>query len=250
MSTATDSQAQTEPLSREVLAALNVVSTATLTTRLMDLGLRNTFLHQLTAANPRRNRLVGEAFTMRCIPSREDVDVLSVFNDYDHPQRRAIESLTPGSVLVVDARRLTRSASLGHILATRAKARGAAGIVTDGSVRDMVGFERLDLPTFTAGASPTTNLTLHHVVDMQVPIGCAEVAVYPGDVMVGDRDGVICIPRHLVEQVATAAVEQERLEEYILELVESGKPLRGVYPPDENTMADYRIRQSEVVRDA
>ncbi|GAB2526834.1 ribonuclease activity regulator RraA [Paramicrobacterium agarici] len=250
MSTATDSQAQTAPLSREVLAALNVVSTATLTTRLMDLGLRNTFLHQLTAANPHRNRLVGEAFTMRCIPSREDVDVLSVFNDYDHPQRRAIESLTPGSVLVVDARRLTRSASLGHILATRAKARGAAGIVTDGSVRDMVGFERLDLPTFTAGASPTTNLTLHHVVDMQVPIGCAEVAVYPGDVMVGDRDGVICIPRHLVEQVATAAVEQERLEEYILELVESGKPLRGVYPPDENTMADYRSRQSEAVRDA
>jgi regulator of RNase E activity RraA len=167
-----------------------------------------------------------------------------VFRDYDHPHRKAIESLQPGQVLVVDARRLTRAASLGHILATRARARGAAGIVTDGSVRDMTGFEALDMPTFSAGASPTTNLALHHVVDMQVPIGCAEVPVYPGDVMVGDRDGVICIPRHLAEEVAAAAAEQEHLEDFILELVQSGRPLRGVYPPDEQTMNAYALARS------
>jgi regulator of RNase E activity RraA len=221
------------------LAALHVASTATLTTQLMDLGLRNAFLQGLRPANPGRSRLVGEAFTMRCIPAREDIDVLGVFRDYDHPQRKAIESLSFGQVLVVDARGMTRAASLGHILATRARARGASGIVTDGSVRDLKGFEKLDLPTFSAGASPTTNLALHHVVDMDVPIACAEVPVYPGDVMVGDSDGVICIPRHLVDGVAAAAAEQEHLEDFILELIESGRPLRGVYPPDAATLGEY-----------
>ena len=237
--------AQCAPLSERTMAALSIASTATLTTRLMDLGLRNTFLQGLGAANPRRARLLGEAFTLRCIPAREDLDVLDVFQDYDHPQRKAIESLTPGQVLVVDARRQTRAASLGHILATRARVRGAAGIITDGSVRDMRGFEQLDLPTFSAGASPTTNLALHHVVDMQVPIACAEVAVYPGDIMVGDRDGVICIPRHLAEGIAADAAEQEHLEEFILELIESGEPLRGIYPPNERTLGEYERRRRD-----
>jgi len=232
------------PLSEATRVALSIASTATLTTRLMDLGLRNTFLEGLRPSNPARSRLVGTAFTMRCIPAREDIDVLQVFQDYDHPQRKAIESLSAGDVLVVDARRITRAASLGHILATRARARGASGIVTDGSVRDIEGFRRLDMPTFSAGASPTTNLARHHVVDMQQPIACAEVAVYPGDVIVGDHDGVICIPRHLADEVAVAAVEQERLEDFILELIESGRPLRGVYPPDGDTMAEYGRRRS------
>jgi len=227
-------------LSRTAREALASVSTATITTQLMEHGLRNTFLEGLACSNPAQQRLVGEAFTMRCIPAREDLDVLSVFQDYEHPQRKAVESVGPGSVLVIDARRQTRAASLGHILATRVLRRGAAGIVTDGTVRDMAGFENLDLPTFTAGASPTTNLVKHHVVDMQLPIGCAEVAVYPGDIMVGDRDGVVCIPRHLAETVARGAMEQERLEEFILARVEGGSPLRGTYPPDAETLRAYR----------
>ncbi|WP_231935262.1 ribonuclease activity regulator RraA [Micromonospora viridifaciens] len=224
--------------------ALDFASTATLTTQLLDRGLRNTFLHGLTHANPRQPRLLGEAFTLRCIPAREDLDVLSVFRDYDHPQRKAVESVGPGQVLVVDARGKSRAASLGHILATRIKMRGGAGIVTDGSVRDMAGFEKLELPVFTAGASATTNLALHHVVDMQVPIGCAEVAVYPGDIMVGDRDGVVCIPRGLAEEIALDAMEQERLEEFILEVIEGGSPLRGTYPPSPETLERYhRLRE-------
>lgn len=231
-------------LSVEARTALDYVSTATLTTQLMSRGLRNTFLEGLSFSNPARQRMVGEAFTMRCIPSREDLDVLSVFQDYDHPQRKAVESVPAGAVLVIDARRQTRAASLGHILATRLLQRGAAGIVTDGSLRDAQGFEELDLPTFAGGISPTTNLAQHHVVDMQLPISCAEVAVYPGDIMVGDRDGVICIPRHLAEEVARDAVEQERLEEFILAKVENGSPLRGTYPPNEETLADYRGARS------
>jgi regulator of RNase E activity RraA len=222
------------------LEGLRVVSTATVTTQLLARGLRNTFLTGLRALNPACTRMVGEAFTLRYIPSREDVDTLSVFQDYDHPQRRAIEAVPPGAVLVIDARRQTRAASLGHILATRLRQRGVAGVVTDGSVRDSAGFAELALPAFSAGASATTNLAQHHAVDLQVPIGCAEVAVYPGDVMVGDQDGVVCVPRHLAAEVAAAAVEQERLEEFVLARIEAGSPLRGTYPPDEQTLAQYR----------
>ena len=231
----------TEPaVGAATLEALAAVSTATVTTQLMARGLRNTFLQGLTALNPACGRMVGEAFTMRCIPAREDLDVLSVYQDYDHPQRRAVESVPPGGVLVVDCRGQTRAASLGHILATRLLRRGAAGIVTDGAVRDSAGFAALGLPTFAAGAAPTTNLAQHHVVDMQLPVGCAEVAVYPGDIMLGDADGVVCIPRHLAAEVAAAAVEQERLEEFVLARIEAGAPLRGTYPPDEQTVAEYR----------
>lgn len=225
------------------LEALRAVSTATITTQLMARGLRNTFLPGLVPLNPAQTRLVGEAFTLRCIPSREDLDQLSVYQDYDHPQRKAIESVPPGAVLVVDARRQTRAASLGHILATRLLRRGAAGVVTDGAVRDSAGFAELALPAFAAGASATTNLAQHHAVDLNVPIGCAEVPVYPGDIMVGDRDGVVCVPRHLAAEVAAAAVEQERLEEFVLARIESGAPLRGTYPPDEVTLAQYRAER-------
>lgn len=240
MSTDYEQQEMAAPLSEEARAALLQVSTATLTTQLLSRGLRNTFLDGLSVSNPTRQRMVGEAFTMRCIPAREDVDVLSIFQDYDHPQRKAVELVGPGQVLVIDAREQKRAASLGHILGTRLRARGAEGIVTDGSVRDMAGFEELDLPTFSAGASPTTNLAQHHVVDFQTPIACAGVAIYPGDIMVSDRDGVICIPRHLAEEVAQGALEQERLEEFILAKVENGSPLRGTYPPNEDIMREYR----------
>lgn len=230
-------------LSEEAMAALAYVSTATITTQLLSRGFRNTFLEGLAASSRSRQRMVGEAFTMRTIPSREDLDVPAVFQDYDHPQRKGVESVQPGQVLVIDSRGRKRAASLGHILATRLRERGAEGIVTDGSFRDMAGFEALDLPTYSAGPSPTTNLAQHHVVDCQLPIACAEVAIYPGDIIVGDRDGVVCIPRHLAESVARDAAEQERLEEFLLVQIEGGKPLRGTYPPNEETMRAYRDQQ-------
>src|SRR5665647_1274160 len=193
------------PVSAATLEALRHVSTATVTTQLMGHGLRNTYLQGVLPLNPAQTRLVGEAFTLRYIPSREDIDVLSIFRDYDHPQRRAIESVGPDSVLVIDARGQTRSASFGRILALRLLRGGGAGIVTDGSVRDSPGFLTLDLPTFAAGVSATTVLGQHHAVDMQVPIGCAGVAVYPGDIIVGDGEGGACIQRHLAGGVAEAA---------------------------------------------
>lgn len=224
-----------------VYAALRQVSTATLTTQLLSRGLRNTFLAGLAPLNPGHARMAGEAFTLRYIPAREDLDVLEVFQDYDHPQRRAVESVGPGQVLVMDCRGRTRAASLGGILATRLLRRGAAGLVTDGAVRDSPAFAALPFPAFAAGVSASTNLIQHHAVDLQVPIGCAEVAVYPGDVIVGDAEGVVCVPRRLAAEVARAALEQEHLEAFILTEIDAGGPLRGVYPPDPATRERYHV---------
>jgi regulator of RNase E activity RraA len=229
-------------ISDETIAALNQVSTATVSTQLFRRGLRNAYLEGIRRLSASAGRMVGEAFTLRYIPGREDLDVLSVFDDYDHPQRLAVESAPPASVLVMDCRGQTRAASLGHILATRLLIRGIAGVVTDGAVRDSAGIRALRLPVYAAGESATTNLAQHHAVDMQVPIGCAEVPVYPGDIMIGDQDGVVCVPRSMAAEVAQDALRQEQLEEFILSKVEAGSALRGTYPPDADTQREYQKR--------
>lgn len=228
----------------EAVRALKGTSTATISTQLFKRGLKNVFLHGITPHNYSGEPMVGEAFTMRCIPSREDLDPLSAFDDYDHPQRAGIEQLKEGQVLVIDARRRTQAASLGHILATRLQMRGAAGVVTDGTIRDAEDFLKLEMPSFTAGASPVTNLLCHHVVESQVPIGCAEVPVYPGDYVVGDRDGVVCIPREMVEEVAHDSREQEKLEDFILSKVQEGRPLRNTYPASPELLREYEGSQA------
>lgn len=227
----------------EVLDLLRRASTATITTQLFSRGLRNTFLAGLRPANPDRAKFAGPAYTLRYIPSREDLDTLDVFQDYDHPQRRAIEDTPPGHVLVMDCRGDTRAASAGNILATRLAVRGVAGFVTDGSLRDSPEIAELDLPTFFAGPSATLNLARHHAVEAQVPIGCGGVPVYPGDVLVGDAEGVVCVPQELAAEIAGPAAEQERLEEFILGEVQGGAPLRGTYPPNAETRARYEAQR-------
>jgi regulator of RNase E activity RraA len=231
---------QTPPLADAVMERLGRASTATITTQLFARGLRNTFLAGLAPLDPGRARFVGEAFTLRYIPAREDLDVLPVFRDPMHPQRQAIESIRPGQVLVIDCRGVSRAASAGAILMTRLLRRGGVAVVTDGGLRDVAEIRTLRLPAFVAAPAAMTNLALHHAVDMQVPIGCAEVAVYPGDVMVGDEDGVVCIPRALAAEVAEAAVEQEELEAFIAREVDAGAPLPGTYPPSDELLARYR----------
>lgn len=227
------------PLNPDDLAALREASTATITTQLFKHGLRNTFLAGLTCVTEGAPRMIGEAFTLRYIPAREDIDTLDVYDDYDHPQRAAVEQVGPGQVLVVDCRGEGRAASAGNILLTRLSVRGAAGLVTDGTLRDIGEIGGLPMPVYATGAAAMTNLAMHHAVDLQVPIGCAGVAVYPGDVLVGDTDGVVCVPRHLVAVIARQAREQERLETFITERVAAGAPLRGTYPADAETLRAY-----------
>jgi regulator of RNase E activity RraA len=224
------------------LELLKQVSTATVSTQLLSRGLRNTFLHGVRPLT--RKRMAGPAFTLRYIPAREDIDVLAVYQDYEHPQRKAIETVPEGHVLVMDCRGQGRAASAGGILTKRLEVRGVEGLVTDGTLRDTPEIARLDLAVYAQGASPLTNLAQHHAVDLNVPIGCAEVAVYPGDVMVGDEEGVVCVPQHLAQEVAEAAAEQEDLERWIATEIAGGKPLRGTYPPDEATRARYRRQRT------
>jgi regulator of RNase E activity RraA len=223
-----------------ITETLRLVSTATITTRLMARGLRNAFMRGPGPLHLEGKRMVGPAFTLRYIPAREDVDLLEIFQDYDHPQRKAIELAPVGSVLVIDARGRRSAAAIGNILATRFAVRGGAGVVTDGVIRDREGFDEIALSTFAAGVSPTTNLAIHHAVDFDLPIGCGEVPVYPDDIIVGDADGVVCIPRHLAAEVAEEALAQERTEEFVLSKILAGRPLRGTYPPDEATLEEYR----------
>jgi regulator of RNase E activity RraA len=199
-------------------------------------GFRNVFMQGVAPIGKAENlNMVGPAFTLRNIPAREDIDVLDIFQDPENAQRKAIESVPPGHVLVQDCRGDKRAASCGSILTTRLKVRGAAGMVSDGPVRDSGVIANCGLPVFCAGSSAPTNLIAHHSVDMNLPVGCGGVAVFPGDIIVGDIDGVVVIPQHLAEEVAVDAIEQEHMEEFIFQRIQSGSPLHGTYPPNDAT---------------
>lgn len=230
---------RTEPLPKELWQCLEQASTATVTSQLFKRGLRRMHLVGVLPVS-RRRRLMGEALTLRYIPSREDLDTVEVFQNPEHPQRKAIELTEPGQVLMIDARGDTRAASAGHILATRLLRRGAAGLVTDGALRDSPAIAEMDFPVYAAAASPAMNLTVHHAVDIGVPVGCGGVPVFPGDVVLGDAEGVVVIPRHLAVEVAQDAAEQERLEEFVLAKIDSGAALPGTYPPNAQTLQEYR----------
>lgn len=209
--------------------ALEHVSTATLTSQLLKRGFRNTFIFGMLASRPDL-RMVGYAYTLRYVPSREDVGFDVDYDNRTDVQRIAVESIGAGDVLVVDARESTRSASFGHILATRIARRGAAGLVTDGCLRDSPSFVDLALPTYSHGAHATTSSVAHFPADVNVPIGCAGVLVMPNDIVVGDREGVVVVPAAIADEVALDAAAQDQLEEYSLERVAAGESIVDVYP--------------------
>jgi len=224
-------------LSDDAKAKLRQVSTATLTSQLGKHGLRNPFLAGLYPLRPDL-RMVGYAFTLRFIPAREDL-ADELYDNTKNVQRLAVEAVGAEDVLVIDARNDISSASLGHILGTRITVRGAAGLVTDGALRDTPGFRDLALPTYMRAAHANTSFVAHHPVEMQTPIGCAGVAVLPGDVIVGDGEGVVVIPSQMAESVAHAAFEQELREEFFLQKIVGGASIMGVYPPNETTLAEF-----------
>ena len=194
--------------------------------------------------------MVGEAFTLRYIPAREDLNPIEVFKNPKHPQRVAIETCPEGSVLVIDSRKDARAASAGSILVTRLMVRGAAGIVTDGGFRDSAEIAELNFPAYHQTPSAPTNLTLHQALDINVPIGCGDVAVFPGDIILGDDDGVMVIPAHLTDEVAEESTEMTLFEEFAILQVQNGKPIVGLYPlTDANVRKDFeawKVRKSSI----
>jgi 5-oxopent-3-ene-1,2,5-tricarboxylate decarboxylase/2-hydroxyhepta-2,4-diene-1,7-dioate isomerase len=217
-------------------AALREVSTATLTVQLTRRGIRNSFIQGLRPTRP-GTRLLGYARTLRYVPLREDV------RDADtaelNAQKRAIESLKPGDVLVMDARREAGAGTIGDILAARALALGAAGIVTDGGLRDTDAVASLEIPTYYQASHAAVLGLLHFPLETDVPIGCGGALVIPGDVIVGDGDGVLVLPARLAEEIALAALEQEQREAWALERVQAGESVRGIYPLSDARRPDY-----------
>lgn len=227
-------------LSPAVKALLLRVSTASIATALFKRGLRNQVIQGVVPVSRKSDNMVGQAFTLRYIPAREDRNDISVFRKEDHPQRLAIEECPPGHVLVMDSRKDARAASAGSILVTRLQVRGCAGVVTDGGFRDSESIGALAMPAYHARPSAPTNLTLHEALDINVPIGCGDAAVFPGDVIVGDGDGVIAIPAHLAEEIAGECAGMEDFETFVIESVRAGHSVIGLYPPtQEQTEARY-----------
>jgi len=226
-----------DPTVREIF---KTVSTATLCTALFKRGLRNQFIQDVRPLNPDLPNMVGEAYTLRYIPAREDLNPLTVFQDRSHPQRKAVEECPPGAVFVIDSRKDARAASAGSILVSRLMKRGVAGIVTDGGFRDSPEIARLPFPAYHHRPSAPTNLTLHQALDINVPIGCGDVPVWPGDVVVGDGEGVVVVPRHLASEIAAEAAEMTAFEDFVMEKVLEGRSILGLYPPtEEGTRAEF-----------
>ncbi|PSL18893.1 ribonuclease activity regulator RraA [Shimia abyssi] len=232
--------ANTIAVSPDAMAQLKNASTASVATLLYKRGFHNAYIQGVAPLSTDTPTMVGPAYTLRYIPARPDTDPLDAFREPDHPQRVAVEECPRGSILVMDCRQDASAASAGSILLTRCQMRGVGGVVTDGGIRDARGAAALEMPVFAAKASAPTNLTKHHAVDIQLPISCGGVAIYPGDIIMGDSDGVMVIPRSLADEVAHETVGMEQFEAFVLEEVNSGASIRGLYPPtDPETLVRF-----------
>jgi len=226
-------------LSETSRSALMAVSTPTLTTVLFKRGLCNAFIQNVHLINPNAPRMVGEAYTLRFIPAREDLDHLGAYEDWEHPQRKAVEEIPPGHVLVIDSRNDARGASAGDILIARMMKRGAAGVVTDGGFRDTPDIKEMPFPVYHQRPSPPTGPIYHHAIDINLGIGCGDVAVYPGDIVVGDGEGVVVIPAEIADEVAAEAFEQTAYEDFVQEKVMQGSRIFGIYPATDESKVEF-----------
>lgn len=216
------------------------ISTATVATVLFKMGLKNQYIQGVKPLKKGKPNMVGEAFTLRYIPAREDLNPISVFKSPKHPQREAVEICPEGAVLVMDSRKDARAASAGSILATRLMVRGVAGMVTDGGFRDAAIIADLDIGAYHRRPSAPTNLTLHQAIDINKPVGCGDVAVFPGDIILGDDDGVMVIPFDVAEEVALEAQDMTVFEDFVIKKVIAGHSIIGLYPPTtDDVLAEF-----------
>ncbi|MEN9418998.1 MAG: hypothetical protein RI988_2618 [Pseudomonadota bacterium] len=228
----------------EVLDRLARISSGSLTTQLFKKGYRQPVMVGLRPLQGARvPRFAGRAYTMRMIPAREDIDTYATLTTTPHAdnlQWVGVEQVRPGEVMVIDSRGDASAASMGNMLVMRMMQRGARGVVTDGAYRDGSELAQLAFATWCAGVTATTRLSFHHVADLQVPIACAGVAVYPGDVIHGDGDSITVVPAHAALEMAELCEAQDDLEAYLALRVQAGESLWGLYPPSPETRAAHR----------
>ncbi len=220
-------------------ADLEKLSVATVSMQLLKRGIRHVAMRGVRPLNSPCKRIVGEAYTLRYIPLREDLSSPDVLGRPDFEPRRAIEEAPAGAILVIDGRGRGDVAVLGDILIERLKGRGVAGLVTDGGIRDADACLEAGFPIYAAGPASPASVTFHSAGDLQCPIGCGGVAVIPGDVIVCDGDGAIVIPAALAADVARDGIEQERYERFAKLRVSQGRAVPGIYPPNEAAKAEY-----------
>lgn len=237
----------------ELLARLARITSGTLTTELYRAGFRQPVMIGLKPLNPRLPPFAGEAYTMRFIPAREDRDTYATLTTEPNPdnlQWVGVEEVGAGQVLVIDSRGSIDAASAGNILLTRLWRRGAAGVVTDGAFRDGSEIASMQIPAYCQGITATTRLACHHVADLQTPIACAGIAVYPGDIIVGDADGITVVPRAVAPRIVDACERRDALESYLADRIAQGEPLWGVYPPSEATRAEFEASNADQTAEA
>ena len=234
------------PLTPDYITALKAVSTATITTVLLKKGLRNVWMRGTRPLAPGQARQVGEAFTLRFVPARED---LATPESWSAPisTRAAIEAMPAGCIAVVDAMAVTDAGIFGDILAARMARRGVAALVTDGVMRDVAGVLGTGLPVWCDGVAAPPSVAGLTFVGWQEPIACGGVAVYPGDVVVADQDGAVLIPAKLLDLVLAEAPEQERMEAWIMDEVGRDVALPGLYPMNAETRARYQAWKDSTV---
>jgi regulator of RNase E activity RraA len=218
-----------------------IATTASLTAQLIKRGFRTRAISNIAPINPNTPRVFGPAYTLRYIPMREDLATGVAMANPENPQRKAIEVMPAGHVLVADTHGMDVSGTFGDILVARLKVRSVAGVVSDGPMRDIAELENMDFPVFARGNAAPPSYASMLAADAQVPIGCGGVAVFPGDIVIGDLDGVVILPAAIAEEVARAAVEQDQLEAYLRQRVEGGDSIVGVYPPNEKTKVEYDL---------
>ncbi len=225
-------------LTPEAAETLRGVTTATLTTILLKKGLRNVWIRGAMPLRDGEARVVGPAFTFRFVPARED---LATPASWASPisTRAAIEEMPEGAVAVIDAMGITDAGVFGDILCARMTRRGAAALVTDGVIRDRSGVTATGLPVWARGAAAPPSVAGLTFVGWQETVGCGGVAVIPGDIIVADGDGAVVIPQALLDDVVAEAVEQERLEGWIIDEVARGEKLPGLYPMNDATKVRY-----------
>lgn len=228
-------------LNETTIPRLRKTSTATITLILLKRGIRACHISGAVPLVTEGCEFVAEAFTLRFIPMREDLSVPDVLGDPEYAQRKLIEEIGEGHALVIDARGVTDVGTIGGILGIRLTDRGVAAIVSDGAMRDVRDLREGTLPVYCSGPAAPASLTAHYSSDYQNPIACGNTAVIPGDIVMGDQDGVVVIPRAIANDVADEAFEQERLERFVRKLIEKeGRSALGTYPPNEATQREYQ----------
>jgi regulator of RNase E activity RraA len=226
-------------LTAENKKLLESASVSTLTNLMLKRGFRNAYMHGIAPLSTTDRNMVGPAYTLRFIPSREDLDTMAGYASDQNVHRRAIEECPPGHVLVIDAHGSSRAASAGDMMVARLKARGVAGIVTDGGFRDTADIEQLAFPAFQRETAPAATPIALHAADLNLPIACGGVAVYPGDIIVGATDGVIVLPAHLANEIAEEAADVAAYEEFVAEKISAGHSIFGLFPATEASRKEY-----------